>query len=136
VEFAWRVLYYQTEAGLCDLQDFIDSRKSEEQQKILAWISLLEEKGPHVPRPYVDLLRDGIHELRIKLTGNQVRILYFFCFRNIIVLTHAFTKKSSRVPDDQITKALKAKADVIRRFTKGEAFYDSLSRPSRNKIKG
>jgi hypothetical protein len=39
--------------------------------KILSWLSMLEEKGPILPRPYADLLRDGIHEIRIKLSGNQ-----------------------------------------------------------------
>lgn len=93
----------------------------------MAWIALLEERGPQVPRPYADLLRDGIHELRIKLTGNQVRVLYFFCFRNIVVLTHAFTKTTSKVPEDQIKKALKYRDDVLKRFKTGEALYDSLS---------
>ena len=132
MESAWYVVYYQTEKGVSELKDFIQSRKDQEQQKILAWIALLEEKGPQVPRPYADLLRDGIHELRIKLTGNQVRVLYFFCYRNIVVLTHAFTKTTSKVPEDQIKKALKCRDDVLQRFKKGEALYDSFSRPSQD----
>lgn len=127
----WHVLYYQAESGACELKDFIDSRKPEERQKILAWISLLEEMGPQVPRPYADLLRDGIHELRIKLTGSQFRVLYFFCFRDMVVLTHAFTKTTAQVPPDQIKKAMTLKADVASRFRKGEDLYDSFSRPSR-----
>lgn len=96
-------------------------------KNIGAWISLLEEKGPQVPRPYADLLKDGIHELRIRLTGNQVRVLYFFCFQNLVVLTHAFTKTSAQVPPDQIKKAVKIKAEVISRFKKREDLYDSFS---------
>jgi hypothetical protein len=123
----WNVLYYQTEHGVCEIREFFNSRKLEERQKIGAWISLLEEKGPQVPRPYADLLKDGIHELRIKLTGNQVRVLYFFCFRDMVVLTHGFTKTSAQVPADQIKKALKIKAEVIGRFKKREDLYDSFS---------
>jgi hypothetical protein len=125
---AWHVVYYQSEKGDCELLDFLDSRKEQEQQKIRAWISLLEEKGPQVPRPYADLLRDGIHELRIKLTGNQVRVLYFFCFRDYVVLTHAFTKNTSKVPEEQIKKALKCRDDVLARFKKGESLNDSFPR--------
>ncbi len=33
---------------------------------------LLEEKGPPLPRPYADLLTDGIHELRVKLSGIMI----------------------------------------------------------------
>jgi hypothetical protein len=125
---AWQVVYYQSLKGKCEFLDFLESRKEQEQQKIRAWIALLEEKGPQVPRPYADLLRDGIHELRIKLTGNQVRVLYFFCFRDYVVLTHAFAKTSSKVPEDQIRKALKCRDDVLSRFKKGEALDDSFPR--------
>lgn len=125
---AWHLVYYQSAEGQCDILEFLESRKGQEQQKIYAWFSLLEEKGPQLPRPYADLLRDGIHELRIKLTGNQVRVLYFFCFRDYVVLTHAFTKNTSKVPEDQIKKALKCRDDVLTRFKKGEALNDSFPR--------
>ena len=75
----WNIIYYETEKGICEIEEFIDSKNKREQAKILSWLSLLEQHGPSVPRPYADSLRDGIHELRIKLKGNQVRILFFFC---------------------------------------------------------
>lgn len=71
----WNVLYYETKNNICFVENYIDSQSMRNQAKILNMISLLEEKGPILPRPYADLLTDGIHELRIKLTGNQVRIL-------------------------------------------------------------
>ena len=49
-----------------------------------------------------DLLQDGIHELRIKLSGVQVRILYFFCYKDIIILTNIFDKHTDRVPKSEI----------------------------------
>lgn len=64
----------------------------------------------------------------IKLTGNQVRVLYFFCFREYVVLTHAFTKTTSKVPEDQIKKALRRRDDVLSRFKKGAALNDSFPR--------
>ena len=36
------------------MKDFVDSRKEVDQQKTLAWLTLLSEKGPQVPRPYAD----------------------------------------------------------------------------------
>lgn len=113
----WHVLYYETEDGVCPFQKFIDSRKDREQAKILSWISMLEDRGPNLPRPYAALLTDGIHELRIKLSGNQVRILYFFCYKNYIVLTHAFRKHTSEVPQPEIKKAQMCRADFLSRFT-------------------
>ena len=94
----WHLLYYDTPEGECPLRKFIDSRKIREQAKILGLISFLQQKGPTLPRPYADLLEDGIHELRIRLSGDQGRVLYFFCYRKFIVLTHAFVKTSAKVP--------------------------------------
>ena len=62
----WHVLYYEVPEGKCPVQEFIDSRKGRDQAKIFALISNLQERGPTLPRPYADLLEDGIHELRIR----------------------------------------------------------------------
>jgi DNA-binding XRE family transcriptional regulator len=72
--------------------------------------------GPNLPRPYADLLTDGIHELRVKLSGDEVRILYFFCFREFIVLTHSFIKRTRKVPQSEIDQARKYQADFLNRF--------------------
>ncbi|MCK4766112.1 MAG: type II toxin-antitoxin system RelE/ParE family toxin [Candidatus Aminicenantes bacterium] len=116
----WTVIYYENEKEKCPVADFIDSRSKRNQAKILGLISFLEEKGPILPRPYADLLDDGIHELRIKLSGNQVRILYFFCYKNYIVLTHAFTKTTGKVPKSEIKKARKFRADFLQRFNENQ----------------
>jgi len=71
-------------------------------------------------RPYADLLEDGIHELRIKLTGKQVRILYFFCYKDIIILTNAFEKHSGKVPKSEIRTAKKNRDDFLGRYTEQE----------------
>lgn len=113
----WNIIYYETETGECPVQKFIDSRKEENQAKIFSMLSLLEEKGPTLPRPYADLLTDGIHEIRVKLSGDQIRILYFFCYKNYIVLTHSFTKSTDKVPKPEIKKALKYKADFLNRYS-------------------
>lgn len=120
MESLWHVVYYRSESGDCEIRSFIDSRKSAEQDKIMAWIRLLEEQGPRLPRPYADLLRDGIHELRIKLTGNQFRVLYFFCYQKTIMLTHAFTKTTSRVPEAEIRKAIEIRNSVMKIHKSGE----------------
>jgi len=74
------------------------------------------ERGPDLPRPYADLLTDGIHELRLKLSGDQVRILYFFCYKEYIILTHVFTKQTDVVPPSEIKRAQKCRDDFLSRF--------------------
>lgn len=113
----WTVIYYEDKNKNCPVQEFIDSRSERNQAKVFALLDVLEEKGPNLPRPYADLLRDEIHELRIKLSGEQSRILYFFCYKDYIVLTHSFIKNTSKVPDSEINRAIKAKSDFLSRFS-------------------
>ena len=113
----WKVIYYPEQSGTQPVKSFIDGLSIREQAKTLAFIGLLEEKGPNLPRPYADLLEDRIHELRIKLSGTQVRILYFFCYRNLIVLTNVFDKHSNKVPKEQIKQAKENRTDFLNRFS-------------------
>lgn len=102
------------------VKEYIDSLSIKERAKMMAFISLLEDKGPNLPRPYADIIEDGIHELRIKLTGTQVRVLYFFCFRDIIVLTNAFNKHTGTVPESEIKLARGRRADFLTRFKESD----------------
>jgi len=117
----WRILYYTAENGDCPVENFINIRSISNQAKIFNWIEQLEIKGPNLPRPYADLLEDGIHELRMKLSGDQVRILYFFCYKEYIILTHAFFKNTDKVPRSELVKAKKYRDDFIRRFNKKDS---------------
>ena len=112
----WKVIYYETENGVSEIYDFINNQKITDKSKILAWISTLEEQGPTLPRPYADLLKNGIHELRVKLSGKQTRTLYFFCYKDYIILTHTFIKNTDKVPEKEIKKAEKIKEDFLNRY--------------------
>ncbi|HAJ78963.1 MAG TPA: hypothetical protein DCO75_04265 [Fibrobacteres bacterium] len=111
----WHVVYYTDTKECSDVLDFINDRKDREKAKILALLAVLEEQGPQLPRPYADILIDGLHELRVKLSGDQVRILYFFCYKDFIVLTNWFTKNTEKVPVREIEKAKKLRNDFIQR---------------------
>ena len=113
----WKILYYTSEKGDCPVENFINGRSIANQAKIFNWIEQLEIKGPNLPRPYADLLDDGIHELRVKLSGEQIRVLYFFCYKEYIVLTHAFNKNTDKVPQSELVKAKKHRDDFIKRFS-------------------
>ena len=112
----WHVLYYESAEGECPVKEFIDSIRERNQAKALAAIAALEERGPNLPRPYADLLKDGIHELRVKLSGNENRILYFFCYRDFIVLTNVLRKNTAKVPEADIRKAKRCRDDFLARM--------------------
>ncbi len=118
MEKQWDVEFFSDSDGNCELETWIMKLKVSQRDKVIAWIDKLQEMGPLLPRPYADILRDGIHELRIKVSSNQVRILYFFVFERRIVLTHPFYKKVSKVPDKEIKKAIKIRNEYIIRSEK------------------
>ena len=116
----WQVHYYSKKNGSIPVKEYIDNLSLRERAKVMAFIGILEDRGPNLPRPYADLLDDGIHELRIKLTGTQTRILYFFCYQNIIVLTNAFDKHTEEIPMDKIKRAKESRTDFLARFTEND----------------
>ncbi|TGL80876.1 type II toxin-antitoxin system RelE/ParE family toxin [Leptospira yasudae] len=117
----WKVYYYsESEDEESEIETFINSKDERNQAKILAWIEKLEELGPNLPRPYADILKDGIHELRIKLSGDQVRILYFFCYKDYVILTNHFIKRSDKVPKSEIDKAVKRREIFLKKYSAKE----------------
>lgn len=116
MERSWHIMFCDEQMAACPVTDFIEACHPKQQVKILRFLSLLEEQGPILPRPYADLLYDGIHELRVKLSGDQIRILYFFCYQKFIIVYYAFIKTSDRVPDKFIRKVI-AYRDVFLKQT-------------------
>ena len=116
----WQLLYYVKQDDTKPVEEYIRNLSLNERAKAFSFIEKLKEKGPDLHRPYADLLEDGIHELRIKLTGDQVRILFFFCYKDIIVLTNAFEKHTDKVPESEIKTAKKNRDDFLGRYTEQE----------------
>jgi len=84
------------------------------QAKAKRWFIALAEMGTGIPGDYGKHLRDGVWELRIIIQHHQHRFLYSF-WKNIVVVTNAFLKKSREVPEIEIEKSRKAMADWISR---------------------
>jgi len=66
------------------------------------------------------MLRDGIRELRVAFGGNSYRAFYFFIVGDLIVITHAFIKKTDKVPQAEIDRALRYRCDFESRLRRGE----------------
>jgi phage-related protein len=116
----WNIIYYETVKEEYPVEDFINSRNLGNRAKIFNWLKQLEIHGPNLPRPYADLFEDGIHELRIKLSGEQIRIIYFFYYRDFIILTHSFRKTSDKVSKAEIMKAKKYRTDFVSKFSENK----------------
>lgn len=115
----YQAIFYTTERGDSPLDEFLDGLDKKSRAKVESHISLLEEQGPNLKRPYADLVRGKIRELRIHFGSNQYRILYFFYLRDQIVLAHALSKKSTELKEKDIELAERRMEDWIRRNPAG-----------------
>ena len=115
----YNLIFYTTERGDSPVDEFLDGLDKKSRAKVAAHLSLLEEQGPNLKRPYADVIRGKIRELRIQQSSNQYRILFFFQVRDQIVLAHAFIKKTQQLKEKDIELAERRMEDWIRRLTTG-----------------
>jgi phage-related protein len=103
-----KVVFYREADGAVPVLDWFDALPTKAQDKCRVKIQRLAELGHELRRPEADLLRDGIHELRVGLHHVNYRILYFFHRRDAAILAHGLTKQDS-VPEMAIETALQRK---------------------------
>ena len=115
----YNLIFYALERGDSPLDDFLDGLDKKSRAKVAAYLSLLEEQGPNLKRPYADIVRGKIRELRIHHGSNHFRILYFFQMLDQIVLVHGFSKKTQQLKKQDIDLAEKRMEDWMRRFPTG-----------------
>jgi phage-related protein len=115
----YNLVFYTTERGDSPVDDFLDGLDKKSRAKVAAHLSLLEEQGPNLKRPYADVVRGKIRELRIRQSSNQYRILFFFQARDEIVLAHAFSKKTPQLKEKDIELVERRMEDWTRRIMTG-----------------
>ena len=115
----YNLILYTTDRGDSPIDEFLDGLDKKSRAKVAAYLSLLEDEGPNLKRPYADVVRGKIRELRIHYSSNQYRILYFFHVRDQIVLVHAFSKKTQQLKEKDIDLSERRMEDWIRRFPAG-----------------
>lgn len=115
----YEVLFYEAADGGCPVQEFLDDLLPKVRGKVAKWLELLEQEGPNLPRPYADVIRGKIRELRVSFGGLHYRFLYFFHGKRII-MTHGVMKKTSAIPEGEISHAERLMADFYQRLGGGE----------------
>jgi phage-related protein len=118
-ERLYNLILYTTDRGDSPIDEFLDGLAKKSRAKVAAYLSLLEDEGPNLKRPYADVVRGKIRELRIHYSSNQYRILYFFHVRDQIVLVHALFKKTQRLKEKDIDLSERRMEDWIHRFPSG-----------------
>ena len=122
-----RVVFYQEEDGTVTLLAWLKELRRHRPPtyaKCVASIRLLAELGHQMRRPRAEYLGDGLYELRPKVGRVHYRILYFFHGRDVVVLTHGFTKEGG-IPAAELRRALRMKA-AFERNPEAHSYYEEL----------
>ena len=114
-----KIIFYRTASGKCPVEEFLESLSSKQAQKT-TWVLSLIEELPSVPTKYLKKLvnTDDIWEVRIKYGSDIFRLLGFFDGSKLVVLNHAFQKKTQKTPHRAIKIAEDRKKDYFNRGRK------------------
>lgn len=98
------------------MQGFLETLSGKQAQKA-AWVLNLVEELDVVPAQYFQKMvsTDDLWEVRIRTGGNIFRFLGFFDGPTLVVLAHAFQKKTQKTPRQAIGTAEERKRDYFRR---------------------
>jgi len=110
---ALQAVYYRAADGQEPVRDFIDELATETQAAIdnqVDRLNLLSDEIPHLPFPHSSQVEGELRELRCHYGRSHYRVLYRRSGR-LIVLLHAFAKRSAKLPRREIEIARERWAD-------------------------
>ena len=103
----YRVYYYQNSyTKRIPVLEYIQKIPIKDRGKIAAYITFLRDYGGQLDEPYSRYIRLGVRELRVEFAHNRHRIFYIAVEGKKIILLHAFLKKTSKTPQQEIVRAL------------------------------
>ncbi|SNX59676.1 Phage-related protein [Nitrosomonas ureae] len=108
--------FYRSESGACPVEDFLDSLSGEQVQKV-TWVLQLIEDLEVIPAQYFKKLvnTDDLWEVRIQAGNNIFRLLGFLEGKQVVILNHAFQKKTQKTPAKEILIAEARKKEYLKR---------------------
>lgn len=108
--------FYRSESGDSPVEDFLDSLIGEQAQKV-TWVLQLIEDLETVPAQYFKKLvnTDNLWEVRVQIGNNAFRLLGFLEGEQVVILNHAFQKKTQKTPKKEIWIAESRKKDYFKR---------------------
>ncbi len=111
-----KIKLYSFETGKCPVKEYFNSLTNKQFEKVSFVLDIIEQLDI-VPQKFFKKLQntDDLWEVRVQQGNNIFRILGFFDVKDLVVLNHAFTKKSQKIPQKEIDTAEKRKQDYFNR---------------------
>jgi len=106
------IKFYKNQSGKSPVEAFLNSLSAKQAQKVIWTLKLIAELET-VPKQYFKKLTntDDIWEVRIQFGGNIFRLLGFIEEEKLIILNHAFQKKTQKTPIKEIKLSEQRKSD-------------------------
>lgn len=100
----WSLEFYRTANGRAPVEDYLDELTPMEAARAARGLELLRTFGTDLGMPHVRALRGGLYEFRLR-SQREHRVVYVALAGQRFLLLHAFTKKTQRTPQAEITLA-------------------------------
>jgi phage-related protein len=102
----YKVYFYRnSNNGRVPVLEYIRQLSVKERIKVGVYIKFLCDHGGVLDEPYSRYIGSGIRELRVDFFKNRHRIFYITVQNKKIILLHAFLKKSTKTPRQEINRA-------------------------------
>lgn len=102
----YRIKFYRdSRTGREPVLEYIEKLDSKNKAKVLKYIEFLREHQGYLDEPYSKHIVGKIRELRVDFSGDRHRVFYFAFMHKVIILLHAFRKKTDKTPQSEIKKA-------------------------------
>lgn len=102
----YKVKFYRNSyTGESPVLEYISRLSEKERSKILKYIEFLRVHNGVLDEPYSRHIKGKIRELRVDFSRNRHRIFYFLFIKKTIILLHAFTKTTSKIPRPELRRA-------------------------------
>ena len=100
-----------------EFKTFLDHLSNKDAAKLYSTINNIEIYGLNIAKrqKWVKKLDKNLFEIRSKQASNIQRALYFHWENNHYIITHGFTKKSSKTPKEEINRGKRRRNNFERR---------------------
>lgn len=118
----WRLVYYKNiRTKKVPVKEYIYQFNEKTRAKIRAYLEILKRSEGKLDQPYSKYIAYGIRELRVDYEKKYHRIFYFLVVGKKILLLHAFIKKTTKTPKQEIKRAVENKNDYLNKPQKYES---------------
>jgi len=110
-----KIIFFKLKSGKSPVLEFLNKLTPKQKKKTAFVLSLIEDL-PTIPKEYFKKMRgtDDLWEIRVQSGNNIFRILGFIHGKNLIILNHAFVKKTQKTPKNEIRIAKQRKQQYLK----------------------